>query len=281
MNFSQIRRSGMKRIGGKAASVVKCRLARLRHPRRTQLYCVGTAKSGTHSVAAMFDNTVRSQHEPEDEQVIRKILDVAAGRGSAVELRRYVRERDRQLYLEVDSSQLNGFLLEALVAEFKKARFLLTIRDPYSWLDSFINDSLRRETSEGWIMFRDLRFRANVFKHPPEETILKERGLYTLDGYLSYWAMHNQKVLSLVPREQLLVVRTDQITERAHQIAEFAGLPQESIRQEQTHAFKNPTKYRILHEINRDYLEEKVGKHCQPLMTKYFPDLRSLDDAHV
>ena len=31
--------------------------------RRTRLYCVGTGKSGTHSIAAMFSKNVRCGHE--------------------------------------------------------------------------------------------------------------------------------------------------------------------------------------------------------------------------
>jgi hypothetical protein len=269
------------RIFKKAITSGATYYARLRRARRSHLYCVGTAKSGTHSIDSMFDDTVRSRHEPEDWRVIPKILDISAGRIPKTALRDYVQRRDRRLYLDVDSSQLNFFLLDILLEEFSDALFLLTIRDPYSWLDSYINDSLRRTSNWEWTRLRELRFRASAFSHPPEERALREHGLYTLDGYLSYWASHNQKVLSTVPEDQLMVVRTDEITQRAHDIAEFAGLPREAVRLEKSHAFQNPKKYSILRQLEPSYLEERVQEYCTPLIERFFPEIQSVEDARI
>jgi hypothetical protein len=229
----------------------------------------------------MFGDTVRSQHEPDSAQVIRKILDVSAGRISEPELKSYVRKRDKRLQLDIDSSQLNFFLLDILIHEFSDALFLLTIRDCYSWLDSFINDSLRRDTSREWIMLRKLRFRDNVLTHPPEERALKERGLYTLDGYLSYWANHNQKVISIVPESRLLIVKTNEITKSVYRIAEFSGLSKEAIQPRRSHSFENPNKYRILRKIDQNYLEDKLQRYCAPLMSRFFSEIKSMDDAGI
>lgn len=247
--------------------------------RRTQLYGVGAAKSGTQSIATMFDGVLRSRHEPEAAQLIGRILDRAADRIEEEAWRRYVLERDRRLYLEVDSSQLNFFLLEILVGEFEKAKFVLTIRDPYSWLDSFINHSMLGAGGAHWVSFRELRFGAGIFVHPPQERVLQERDLYTLDGYLSYWTSHNEKVLRSVPAERLMVVRTDQITQQARRIAEFAGLGPEVVRLERSHVHQNPIKQGILRQIDRDYLEEKIHKHCITLMQRFFPEIKSLADV--
>ncbi|MGC9502487.1 sulfotransferase [Baaleninema sp.] len=260
-------------------SNLKRQVKRLLYPRRTQLYCVGTAKSGTHSIAAIFDDSVRSQHEAGGEEAIDRILAFHAGNLTQEELKQYVRKRSKQLYLEIDASQVNYYFLEILLEEFPKAKFLITIRDCYSWLDSFINDSLRRETSPKWIKFRNLRFQANTLTHPSEEKVLQENGLYTLDGYLSYWASHNQKVLSTVPTERLMVVKTKEITNKAYEICEFAGFPSSVLRVDRSHRFKNPKKYGILQQIDREYLTSKVDRHCQELMEKFFPNIKTLEDA--
>ncbi|MGD1911608.1 MAG: sulfotransferase [Rivularia sp. (in: cyanobacteria)] len=268
-------------LQGKMTSEIEVNLARIFQKRQTQLYCIGTAKSGTHSIASMFNKTVRSQHEPQDNGLIEQILDFEAGRSSSQNLKKYIRTREKQLHLDVDSSQLNFFVLDILINEFNNAKFLLTIRDCYSWLNSIINDSLRRTTSKEWIKFRDFRFKPEVFEHQPEENILKEHGLYTLNGYLSYWAMHNKKALSTVPDERLLIVRTDQISNKAYEIAEFAGLTQNSIDLQKSHAFKNPTKYGILSKIDSDYLEQRVHHYCQPLMKQFFPEIKTMKDANL
>ena len=265
----------------RTARYLSTQFARLRGVRRVRLYCVGTAKSGTHSIAAMFGGSVRARHEADNRRDIREILEVAAGRVDRDRMKRYVRRRDRRLYLDIDSSQVNFFMLDALLTEFPGARFLLTIRDPYSWLDSIINDSLRRPSNRSWTDFRNFCFRSDIFSHPPEELALAEHGLYTLDGYLSYWAAHNQKVLSDVPEDRLLTVRTDRITDRVHEIAEFAGLPPAVIELEKSHAFRNPRKFGLLFQVDRDHLEKRVRHHCRPLMERFFPEVRSMEDSSV
>ena len=46
---------GAKGILSQATALLTSQFARLRSTRRTRLYCVGAAKTGTHSVASMFD----------------------------------------------------------------------------------------------------------------------------------------------------------------------------------------------------------------------------------
>lgn len=254
---------------------------RLSYSRKCRLYCVGAAKTGTHSIDTMFDDTVKSRHEADDEEVIRKILEISAGHISAADLLSFIRQRDKRLCLDVDSSQLNFFLLDQLLQEFPDALFLLTIRDCYSWLNSFIDDSLRRQPSGNWIKLREHRFRSGTLAHPTQEQALKEKGLYTLDGYLSYWASHNNQVLAKVPEDRLLIVRTEEITKKAFEIAGFAGLPRYCVQPHHSHAFRNPEKFHVLREIPEDYLEAKVREHCGPLMARFFPEIRSISDAGV
>ncbi len=245
--------------------------------RRTQLYCVGTGKSGTHSIAAMFENQLRVQHEAQRELLIRNFLEFSAGRMSAEDLAAWIRERDRELNLEVDSSQMNYFILDVLVREFAGARFVLTIRDCYSWLDSFLNHSVGLPVTPDWVRMRDFRFKPERYVHSPQESALNRPGVYTLNGYFSYWAEHNSRVIRIVPPERLLVVRTDQISRMAPHIAEFAGLPASFVEAARTHEFKVQRRANLLEQVDRDYLESKVEQHCRPLMARYFPEVASFD----
>ena len=127
--------------------------------RKTHIYGVGTAKSGTHSIAAMFDDRLHTAHEAESEELIDIILAATDGHVGDVKLDRYLLERDRRLRLDIDSSQLNVYVLGRLVVLFPSAKFILTIRNPYSWLDSFINHQLALGASERWMRLRDYRFR--------------------------------------------------------------------------------------------------------------------------
>ena len=249
--------------------------------RRVQLYGVGMAKSGTHSIAKMFSHRVRARHEPQAPQLIGKVIDWWGGRISEAEMNAWLRARDRELALEVDVSGVNLQIVDLLQREFPAARFVLSIRDCYTWTNSRMNDDLYPPTSEGWSRWAKFVYGPGPFVRAPEELALKKGGILPLDTYLSSWAARNSRVLASVPPERLFVVRTDQIRQRAYEIAGFAGLPRRVIRLHRTHEFHNPRKVPLLREIDRDFLERKIGQHCRPLMTQFFPEIKSLDDAKL
>jgi hypothetical protein len=238
--------------------------------RRFQAFGVGTAKSGTHSLAALFEREYRSTHEPESPELIGLICDVRLGRRPQEDLVSYLRDKEDRLGLEMDSSSLNGETIVELVGLFPDAAYVLTLRDPYSWLDSLINHSIAHPTPPHWQPFRDLRFGTLAeAQHPPEETALAERGLHTLDGYLAHWARHNQRVFDAVPADRLLVVRTPEIGPRAPEIAAFVGVPADTLDAGRSHEFQAAAKYDVLDLIDRDHLDARVRHHCGPLLDQF------------
>lgn len=253
-------------------------LFRLMNSRKAHLYCVGTAKSGTHSIKAIFADQLRSYHEPESDRLIDIILDRAAGRIDDAALRRYVLKRDRRLWLDVDSSQLSFFLLDELVDLFPDARFILTIRNPYAWLDSFINHQLACGCSNKWSLMRDFRFRPDKNTHLRGELILKKKGLYTLDGYLSYWAHHNRTVIDSVPEDRLLIVRTDKISVYLQEMADFAGVYTNNLKPENSHVFRAKAKFNILDRVDSEFLKYKMKEHCSDLIARFFPEIQTKKD---
>lgn len=249
------------------------------NPRRIHAYCVGTPKSGTHSMEGLFRRHYRADHEPESQETIELIFSIVNGTITPVELNNYIRQRDRRLWLELDSSHLNYFLIDMLVQLFPQAKFVLTIRDCYSWSDSFINHQLSRPATELWRRLRDLRFGSELYTHMPGEAALAEHGLYTLDGYLSYWAQHNHKVLTAVPPERLLVVRTHEIRRNVAKIASFLNVPVSAMDANRSHSFKAKEKYGLLAKVDPALLAEKVDLHCGPLMARFFPEIRDVTEV--
>ena len=251
--------------------------------RRARLYGLGVGKTGTHSLAEMFSKDVRARHEPEARDLIDKIIDRHHGRISDDEWIKWFRARDRRMALEVDSASLNLHLLASLVPEFPDARFVLTVRDCYSWLNSAINHivRVRENLPPHWLKWRAFQAGAAGYIYGSAEEVLKTAGLPNLDNQLSQWRKYNEEVLVRVPAERLLVVRTDHITQRALEIADFAGLPRRTVRLESTHAYRNPVIRQPIREIDRTFLEAKVEEHCRPLMARFFPEIGSLEDAKL
>lgn len=257
----------------------------LLQPRRFRAYCVGTPKSGTHSMAGMFQDCYRAAHEPEAQLVIKAMLAAHGGATSQATITRLFEKRDKRLWLELESSHHLCSFLDVLVKSFPHAKFILTIRDCYSWLDSYINHQLSRHQRQpatdliSWFRMRDASFGSEMFRHAGQEKVLADNGLYTLDGYLSFWAAHNRKVLSVVPSEKLLIVRTHEIRRDIQKISDFLEIPAASLDSGQAHAYKAERKFAILSQIDRSFLDAKVALHCGDLMQDYFPEVRSLDDT--
>ena len=248
--------------------------------RQTRLYGVGAPRTGTHSLAAVFDRSIRSRHEPELLTVAEQLLAQQAGRLSFDGLREFVRRRDARLRLDVDSSHANVFLIEALLAEFADARFVLTMRDCYTWLDSALNRTLntrwRRRAHREYLAFF---FQVQDLRYSPHDEFLRQRGLLSVDCYLATWSRHNHRALTSIPPEKLLIVKTNELAAKLPQIAAFAGVAPERINR--GFRAQDPARVRhgVLDEVDAAFLEDRVAAHCGELMRRFFPDIRSRKDA--
>jgi hypothetical protein len=243
--------------------------------KKIKAYGVGMGKTGTVTLHVMFSKHYRTAHESESRFLANKIVAFAHGKINKSDFIKYVKQRDRRLGLEMDASHFNIHLLDILINEFSEAKFILTIRDCYSWLDSGINHRLARPGFEKRAWFRhlsDIRLGADKFKHAKEEKVLVDNGLYTLDGYFSWWKTHNTRILNTVPSERLLVVKTPELTQSIPQIETFLGITPGSL-PTSVHANVRRKKFNILSQIDKDFLEEKANFHCKELMDKYFPEV--------
>jgi hypothetical protein len=252
---------------------------------RFKAYCVGAFKTGTTTIPKIFSQQYRATHQPEIGLLYQKILELSTGKINESEFASYIKHRERRLGLEMDSSGLNYFFVNILLSEFSEAKFILTIRDCYSWLDSFMdqqyqdycyvqaNHPFRKNRA---MKVFDIFFRADEFKHAKEEKVLADNGLHTLDGYFSYWREHNSKVLATVPEKRLLVVKTQEIDQSIRRIEEFLGITPGTLPNNVREHVRRK-KSNIISQIDKDFLEEKANFHCKELMDKYFPEVKGFN----
>lgn len=246
--------------------------------RLIQVYVVGMPRSGTVSLYDIFTPNFRADHEPESRFFTQKIVAYRMNRLDEQGMRHYLRRRDRRLGLELDTSYLNGEVVELLADEFPNARFVLTIRDVLSWTDSMMNFLLNKPefmTSRKPHIreHMEVQFGAPPYVYAPEEAILQELNLHPLSRYLQYWTDHNQRVINLVPPERLLVIKTTDIGHSSNAIETFLNLPPNSL-DKAVHSNSAPTRHSLLKKIPREFVRAQVRVHCDELMQKYFPELR-------
>ena len=85
---------------------------------------------------------------PEHYEFIQFLLATQKGALDKTQLKELLTKRDQHLGLELESCNLLRFFVETLLDGFPEAKFILTIRDCYSWLDSCLNHQLNVQCTE-------------------------------------------------------------------------------------------------------------------------------------
>lgn len=248
-------------------------------PRRFHAFGIGGPKTGTHSLDGVFSR-YRAGHEP----LIEHFMQVAMARAnedlSESAARNQIRRLDRRMWLEFNSSWVNYFVLDLLLDEYPQAKFVLTIRDCYSWLDSMFNQLLGRVHGEYHTQFHRWYIESlTPGSHQDGDRVLAERGLWPLDLWLRAWNHQNARMLALVPSERMLIVRTQDIRRDIPRLADFLGIPPETLDAGRSHEFKAEAKFGLLSEIDQNYLHACVARRCGDLMKTFFPEIRGLSDV--
>ena len=244
-------------------------------PRRVHSYCVGLPKTGTTSLATMFAGKYRSQHEPAYEEIFELLR---SGRPRD-EIERIYRKRDRRLWLELESAWFNGMHADVLRDAFDDASFILTIRNPYTWVDAIFDSSINffsgvdadaSVPDRAWL---DFLFGRRGGAHSEHERELESLNLYPLRSYLERWTSFNRAVLSSIPSQRLLVLRTEEISTSAAKIARFLGIDPADIEVEKSHARPSAKKHCVLARLDSEFVRESIERDCGELMREQLPDL--------
>jgi hypothetical protein len=243
---------------------------------RIEVFGLGLGRTGTTSLAAMFSPAYRSAHEAQADRMRLLCAGVVHGEVELAVVQRELRRRRRTLRLEVDVAGFLSPVAPELRDEFPRARFILTIRDCFSWLRSFLELTYlypaRPDTPlDRW---RDARFGPKVATWDERSIPLRSRGLYPIPAILSHWCTENERVLREISPERLLVVRTEELSRSLERIAEHCGIAPQSLHE--THANAARSEAGLLAQVPTSYLVE-AAEPCAELMERFWgPDWRSL-----
>lgn len=240
------------------------------NPRRCQVFAVGSAKTGTHSLAAMFDANFRTRHEAEVNRQIALYARKDEGRCDDGEIEQWFIERSRRLWLECDVSHLHGYFASHIARALPDAKFILTLREPYSWLDSAFNQTLGRPLNHHWSAMRQQVYGRLPEIYPEQESVLQQHGLYPIAALLNRWAERIEQITQSIPAERLLIVKTRELKQSTDRIADFCGIPCRLLSAEQGHQFRAAKKIGLLDGIDRDYIDGLIQQRCGVILAKYF-----------
>jgi len=224
-------------------------------------------------MAGLFES-YRSEHHPDAEARITLARAWLTGEVGIERARRELRRRDRDLWLEMESSSLAGTLIEPFVEACPRKKFILTIRDVYSWAESWMDHAINSPPApgSGFAALDRVRLRVDDFSPTRYDAPLVQRGFAPLACYFQLWFEHNSRVLRSVPEDRLLVVRTPEITPRIAEIASWVDVPVQTLRSDRAWLFSAPAKHRVLATLDGAYVQDTAERFCGALMRRFFPD---------
>ena len=250
--------------------------------RQFHVYNVGIPKTGTTSIANLF-REYKTGHEFMFGETVEHIIAYYDRRIATETFRKYIRFRDCKGKFEMDSSSFNHYYLDILEEEFPDVKFIFTIRDCYSWLNSYLNMLLRwrvyHQTAQSMIPTWQIeygRFQFGAFD--PDDfaspQALKLRLPDMLDGFLRCWSEYNTRVLDRLPAERSIVIRTHEISGSLVKLAYFVDVAENKLAAAAKHSNYGSDKMNVLGFIDRDLLEDRCNHYCSNLMNRIFPEYR-------
>lgn len=239
---------------------------------RTQrVYALGPPKSGTTSIAKMFSDFCRADHEPHRPATVRSMHDHFVGGISDEQLRQSYRTRDKQMLLDVESNCFLAYRPDLLCSTFPDAKFVVLIREPMVWLESILDNNLNfpRTKTPTMAKWHEVLFHSGKTPVSSSDELLVEMGLYPVGSYLEYWTRTYDRCLRSLGDANCLLVGTNQITARAEEIGQFVGLDASGVSRKHTHGNRTAEKHQVLQRLNRAHVEESLNKICQPLISEF------------
>jgi hypothetical protein len=237
--------------------------------RRFHAYCVGAAKTGTTSIARMLATRYLAAHEPDTVATNRLAIGYVRGDLGEDQAKAALLERDRRLRLEMDSSHPLGYLAPLLQDLFPDARFVVTVREPLSWLRSRVNFHDATDPPK-WREYRQYFWYDQDRGHAPEEASLRAHGLVSIDTYLAQYADHYRLLLTHLDWDRALLVRTSELSASPSDLATFLGVSRSSI--SITHAKRGRSPVDLLASVDGAFVRAAIARHCRPILERWFPE---------
>jgi hypothetical protein len=244
-------------------------------PRRFRAYGVGPGKSGTHSISNLFKPYYRTAHEPEPERALNVLMRFRAGTATEGELLEYLEDKDRRLGLEMDCASYNTLVAGRLAELYPRARFILSVRDCFTWANSAINQMLNNpQVFAYWSAWRTALYgRLEDCAYDHAEAILKQHGMWNLDKFYQVWADHYRTVLGTVPSDRLLLLRIQDLGQRNDEIAAFIGIEPDTLSTYGAKDFQTRRDFGLLTAVDPGFVTGRAQAICGDLMRTFYPDV--------
>jgi hypothetical protein len=239
-----------------------------------KIYNLGIEKTGTTSIAGIFKN-YNSVHEFEFENTISKIYNWKNNIISRNEFVQYINNREENRNSAfVDSSSYNHYFADIILEKFPNAKFIFTIREARSWFISDINmiyrlynifsQTYRRKyfdiRTDGDILFSleasKKGLPLGIDKH--FTTILLNTNL--IEDSLQYYYSSIKKIKDLIPKEKLLILNTENISNSINELSNFSEINVNELLLNNSRENQRVTKKQYFNCLDNNDINKKFNK---------------------
>ena len=248
-------------------------------PRTFHAYNVGLPRSGCSSIMALFGNyrSVAEYKEQESVELITAWKDAWINEDT---LRRYILYRHRVGQLEMDTASFNHFYLHILLQEFPRARFVFTVRECYSWVNSFLKMISRwkkhfldigQDMPDWMLNYGRILFGEYDWTWFNSYQNLQENLDPLVEMFIKSWADYNLRVLNMLPPDRSMILRTSEISSSQERLARFVGISADSIT-DQHHINIAPDSEDLLRDYPRSTFDSLCFQYGQQVLERVFPE---------
>jgi hypothetical protein len=233
--------------------------------RRFHVLTVGLPRTGSTSLYTLFTN-FRAGNEFMERETIAQVVRRHQGALTQPALEQYLRRRHVEGDLEMDAASFHHLYLEFLVREHPDARFIMTIRSPYDWANSYIKMIMgwhqrftaAAEPLPDWMEdYGVMLFGDFSWAWVASPATVAERAEPLADAFIRHWAEANRRTLSLLPPGRSLIVRTEELSQSCARLADFAGVPAAALTDEH-HSNIHPDRSDLLTGLGRGWVDARA-----------------------
>lgn len=178
-----------------------------------------------------------------------------------------LKQRDNAFQLELEASHYLHHITTDLVDIFGEACFILTVRDPLSWIASEVNQNVITKDPRFaiWQKLEAFRYERYGAGWKVQETGLKALpNVWPIEAYFKYWAEHILTVLEQIPTDRLLITPMWEIGQMGDRIADILGphFPANSLDISRAHGGRGRKLVDLYSIVDRDFVQETSRKYC-------------------
>jgi hypothetical protein len=191
-------------------------------------------KSGTTSIATMLAPVLRAQHEFAMDEAAQVRARELSGEWTRDEVDAWLVDRDARCNAEVDSTSFLWTWSERLPGLFPEARFVATIRPPADWCRSLAGMLLAMgEVPDEFLAWGGAIGADSLGSRPLDQP----EGF--LRHALDYWRA-SARAIARLPRERTWFCRTEDLTARADELAQWARVHPDWLRRARANVSRVP-----------------------------------------